>query len=98
MDYFIRSQYVNGDRNMLDKEIREWAETKLHHLYVKDEYLNAVLQDIKNKVTELNAKYPRVQKKLEMSTWSGNKDVVNIRISEVLQYVAYVVEKVYSPF
>ncbi len=97
MGYLIKNQYESADRNHLDRDIREWAAKDLHHLYVDDDYLDYVISDIKSKAAELNAKYPRVQKKLAVDTWNGHKDAVNIRISKCLQYVAYKVVKIYHP-
>lgn len=98
MDYFIRNQYESADRNSLDKEMREWASQKLHHVYVDVSHMHDFINYIKAKAAELNAKYPRVQKKLDVHAWEGQKEVMNIRISECLQYVAYKVKTRWTPF
>jgi tRNA(Phe) wybutosine-synthesizing methylase Tyw3 len=98
MDFFVRKQYETADRNKLDAEIREYAAKKMEHLYVKDEYVDVLVKELKNKVSELNAKYSRVSKKLDVGLRKSEKDVIYISFSECLSYVAYRVKNVYSPF
>lgn len=97
-NYFIRKQYESTDRNQLDKEIREYAEANLTHLFVNGEYIDMLRLDLEKKVAELNAKYPRVSKKLEVSIRDTKMDSVYISFSYVLQYVAYVIKDEYKPF
>jgi len=96
-NYFIRKQYESSDRNQLDKEIREYAEANLTHLFVNGEYMDMLRIDLEKKVAELNSKYPRVSKKLGVSL-STTQNEIYIRFSECLQYVAYVIKDEYKPF
>lgn len=97
-NYFIRKQYESSDRNQLDKEIREYAEANLTHLFVNGAYIDMLRLDLEEKVAELNAKYPRVSKKLEVSIRDTKMDLVYISFSYVLQYVAYAIKDEYHPF
>lgn len=97
-NYFIRKQYESSDRNQLDKEIREYAAEKLTHIYVNGEYIDMLRLELEKKVAELNAKYARVSKKLDVSIRTSQKDTIYISFSECLQYVAYAIEDQYNPF
>lgn len=97
-NYFIRKQYESSDRNQLDKEIRAYAAEKLTHIYVDGAYIDHLRIDLEAKVAELNAKYARVSKKLEVSLRTSEKDTIYISFSECLQYVAYAINDEYKPF
>ena len=97
-NYFIRKQYESSDRNQLDKEIRLYAAEKLTHILVNGEYIDMLRLELEKKVAELNAKYARVSKKLDVSIRIKEKGTIYISFSECLQYVAYAIEDEYKPF
>ena len=98
MDYFIKMQQENQDRNQLDTEMREWAAKNINHMIVKDEISETFIPYLMQKASQLNAKYPRVKKNLRVSVHSSSADMMMITFSDQLTYAAHRVYRYFSPF
>lgn len=97
MTYFIKKRHEHSDRNKLDREIADHMKQYQHMLITSDEMFDHFIKTLKQKVKELNAAYPRIQKKIEVSI-STNDGTTYIWISDQLSYDAYKATHIYSPF
>lgn len=95
--YFIKKNQELSDRNKLDTEIAAYMKGYDHVLCTSQEQFDHLLNEIKTKIKELNAKYPRIQKKLDIRI-RKEQNHVYIWISDQLSYIAYKVSHIYSPF
>jgi hypothetical protein len=97
-DYFIKIQSELADRNKLDTEIREWAESHINNVLVKDELSENFIPYLMQVVTQLNEKYPRIKKNLRLSINTNITGRMTIVFSDVLVYSAHKVKSIFSPF
>lgn len=97
MTYFIKKNQELSDRNKLDTEIAAHMKQYDHMLCVSKERFESLIVNIKAVANALNAKYPRIQKKISINI-REEQNHIYIHISDQLSYIAYKVSHIQLPF
>lgn len=89
MKYFIKVGQVYSSANKLEKEINE-AFMPLNNTLLVKKHLPTLIEEVKEKMIQLNEKHPRCKPK-QFATWKSS-GVQSFSISEVISFHAYEVQ------